>query len=95
MNTSPDLDLTVLEDMEFSIACEYTLHGLPDEPAEWIAWAKPVCDCRKTHFRYFCDPCLRYRLSFFQGEVRCTICEARGPISEHEIYRVEPIRKVD
>lgn len=98
--TDNELDMTVLEDMEFAPACEK--HKMPHEEsmctktAEWIVWSEPLaeCTCRHSPIRFFCDPCLKWRTRpNIARLLRCQGCGATGLSSRYPIYHVEPIDK--
>lgn len=85
--TDNELDLTILEDMEFSPACEYSAHAeysRADLPAEWIVRKRPVpCGCDIGGLVLWCTACLeqRKRLIAIGGFVYCIQCNQSAPAS--------------
>lgn len=81
-----DIDLTVLEDMEFAPPCDWSIHQ-GDDPAEWIVWTEDgECGCTYP-VRNFCQRCIDYRAKF--STCRCSQCNSF--MSMPKITRMERI----
>jgi len=70
--TRTELDLTILDEMEFESACEFSEHN-SSHPAEWVFLAlRPLeCGCTMPD-RMFCTPCKVKRSTY--EYVECTKC---------------------
>lgn len=80
-----DVDTSVLENMEFEIACDVSklraqleAAGLPpckDEPAQWIG-LRPNCCASSPRYRLLCDFCRKVYLNWQakQAAISCPHC---------------------
>jgi hypothetical protein len=86
-----ELDLTILEDMEFAPVCEYVIRPGAECPreAEWlyIALSPEECGCVPAD-RFFCTRCKNLRLGW--AHLRCSQC-GEGYLADPATYRFEPI----
>lgn len=98
MMTNTELDMTVLEAMEFAPVCEYGLQtGRPgglgcDNPAEWIYLALTSLECGcKMPDRFFCGPCKEWYDNGGRGSFYCTYCHACPIDIDRSTFRFERI----
>jgi hypothetical protein len=86
---STDIDLTVLEDMEFAPQCEYSIHS-GDQSAEWICLYpdnRRPCGCLGPS-KFFCTPCKEDRNS--APWLFCIVCHEHHQ-TVHDTAWFEPI----
>lgn len=91
-STTPDLDTTVIENLDFELPCEITggLDAAPicDQAAEWIVVAKAHCSKRVAH-RLICDEHQKYIVGGGLGY--CTACKVISPMRDL-VVRIERLK---
>jgi hypothetical protein len=93
MTTSTDTDLTVLEGLDFDLACDITRGGAPacGTTATWLALLSPHCIPARQPFTKFLCP-EHYEVVINGGTARCRDCGETVVFLDHliQLERIKP-----
>jgi hypothetical protein len=94
-DTITDLDMSVLDVLDFAPACEMRAkHRYNDSirycenVAEYVMWCVSPC-CRHERIMYVCSHCLDFRVK--AREVRCSKCDKLTKNEPGSVTRVEKL----